>query len=102
MKHQAPTSKLQGNSNLRASKRRVARSYWSLVIGVWCFSGAWCLALGASEDGYGPPTSVPATSISRVSLPPRNWIDQTQTEADAKTIGCMQCHQGVEPMHKAS
>jgi hypothetical protein len=34
-------------------------------------------------------------------LPPRNWIDQTQSEAEAKSIGCLQCHQGVEPMHKA-
>jgi hypothetical protein len=35
-------------------------------------------------------------------LPARNWIDQTQGEADAKSIGCLQCHQGVEPMHKAA
>jgi hypothetical protein len=34
-------------------------------------------------------------------LPPRNWIDQTQAEANAKSIGCLQCHQGVEPMHKS-
>ncbi len=55
------------------------------------------------SSGYGPPTSVETRStISRTALPPRNWIDQTQTEADAKSIGCMQCHQGVEPMHKAS
>jgi hypothetical protein len=60
------------------------------------------LGFGASEDGYGPPTSVPVqTSISHGSLPPRNWIDQTQAEANAKSAGCLQCHQGVEPMHKA-
>jgi hypothetical protein len=53
--------------------------------------------------GYGPPISVPATTsmIARASLPPRNWIDQTQAEANAKSIGCLQCHQGVEPMHKS-
>ena len=59
-------------------------------------------AFGASE-GYGPPTSVPATesTIRNVELPPRNWIDQTQSEADAKSAGCVKCHQGIEPMHKA-
>ncbi len=54
-------------------------------------------------SGYGPPTSVPVerSTITRAVLPPHNWIDQTQAEADAKSIGCLQCHQGVEPMHKA-
>jgi len=78
-------------------------------------------------SGYGPSTSVPferltmepagaerhrqegreakragaSESIAPATLPPRNWIDQTQAEADAKSIGCLQCHQGVEPMHKA-
>src|ERR1700693_5560043 len=53
--------------------------------------------------GYGPPTSVPIerSTIARAALPLRNWIDQTQTQADAKSIVCLQCHQGVEPMHKA-
>ena len=57
----------------------------------------------AATSGYGPPTSVPVTSstISRVSIPPRNWIDQTQAEADAKSVGCLECHKGIEPMHKA-
>jgi hypothetical protein len=55
------------------------------------------------ETGYGPPTSIPIeTSITAPAvLPPRNWIDQTQAEADTKSIGCLQCHQGVEPMHKS-
>jgi hypothetical protein len=61
------------------------------------------VALEVSTSGYGPPTSVPVetSTITRAALPPRNWIDQTQREADAKSIGCLQCHQGVEPMHKA-
>ena len=60
-------------------------------------------SLPAQDDtGYGPPTSVPITrSFHGASLPARNWIDQTQSEADAKSLGCLQCHQGVEPMHKA-
>src|SRR5205823_9525930 len=56
-----------------------------------------------ATSGYGPPTSFPVerSTITRTALPPHNWIDQTQVEADAKSIGCLQCHQGVEPMHKA-
>jgi hypothetical protein len=80
-------------------------------IGRWAFGvGRFLLLLFISRSliaqetsGYGPPTSVPVTrsTITRSSLPPRNWIDQTQGEADAKSLGCLQCHQGVEPMHKA-
>src|SRR3984893_12774679 len=65
----------------------------------------WRVAIAeeVATFGYGPPTSIPATrsTIARAALPPRNWIDQTQAEANAKSIGCLQCHQGVEPMHKA-
>jgi hypothetical protein len=63
-----------------------------------------CYEVRAQESsGYGPEISVPVGStIDRVALPPRNWIDQTQAEADRKSVGCLQCHQGVEPMHKES
>src|SRR6267143_4464546 len=103
MKHQAPSTKPQRNSKLQTPKHSHARSLWSLMVGAWCFFGTWGLVLGASEEGYGPPTSVPITrsTITRASLPPRNWIDQTQAEADRKSVGCLQCHQGVEPMNKA-
>ncbi len=80
-------------------------------IGSWAFGvGRFLLlfsfartAIAQESSGYGPPTSVPVerSTIARAALPPRNWIDQTQREADAKSIGCLQCHQGVEPMHKA-
>jgi hypothetical protein len=61
------------------------------------------IAQELATSGYGPPTSVSAaiSTIARASLPPRNWIDQTQAEANAKSIGCLQCHKGVEPMHKS-
>ncbi len=63
-------------------------------------------SFGSAQDstsGYGPPTAVsPNESMTApVALPPRNWIDQTQAQADAKSIGCIECHQGVEPMHAA-
>ena len=50
-----------------------------------------------------PPTSIsPDTPLTRPASPPlRNWIDQTQAQADAKRTGCNQCHAGVEPMHSS-
>src|SRR5882757_8029781 len=62
-----------------------------------------CHAQIQESTGYGPSTSVSVekSTIARAALPPRNWIDQTQREADAKSIGCLECHKGVEPMHKA-
>src|SRR4051794_35800125 len=88
----------------------VARTFyvgrWALSVG--CFLLLLCascaaLAQDPLSSGYGPPTSVPVneSSTARASLPARNWIDQTQAQADAKSIGCMECHHGVEPMHKA-
>src|SRR5262245_62137920 len=102
MKPRVLTSKLQRNSKPQTPKRVRAR-HWDLVLGIWCFFGAWNSVIGASEEGYGPSTSVPVerSMIGRAVLPPRNWIDQTQREADAKSIGCLECHLGVEPMHKA-
>jgi hypothetical protein len=56
-----------------------------------------------TTSGYGPPTSIPVTksTISRATLPQRTWIDQTQAEANTKSVGCLECHKGIEPMHKA-
>jgi hypothetical protein len=55
-------------------------------------------------NGSGPLISVSNEphAFSRAGLPARNWIDQTQAQADAKSVGCLQCHQGVEPMHKSA
>jgi hypothetical protein len=57
-----------------------------------------------TTTGYGPPTAVPPeTSITKpAARPAQNWIDQSQAQADAKSAGCNQCHNGVEPMHQAS
>lgn len=53
--------------------------------------------------GLGPPTSVANAprGFSRAGLPARNWIDQTPTQASAKSAGCLECHRGIEPMHKS-
>ena len=68
----------------------------------FCFLAFCDFGLGAFDAGYGPPTSVPVNEsvTPRVSLPSRNWIDQTEAEANAKSAGCLECHRGVEPMHK--
>src|SRR5437870_1538230 len=79
------------------------------AFGVRCLLLLMCSSrcLFAQEEppssGYGPPTSVPVNeSMTRKApLPPRNLIDQTQAQANAKSVGCVECHQGVEPMHKA-
>jgi hypothetical protein len=59
-------------------------------------------AIGQEETGYGPPTALPPNySVTQPAARPRpNWIDQSQAAADAKSSGCVQCHAGVEPMHK--
>ena len=102
MKLQKPNPKHQRNSKLQIPKQRLGRSLASSVLGAWCFFGTWCLVLGAFEEGYGPPVSVPSAPSPRAAIPPRNLIDQTQAEADAKSSGCNQCHSGIEPMHAAS
>jgi hypothetical protein len=43
----------------------------------------------------------PNVSVTKpAARPKQNWIDQSQFTADAKSSGCIQCHAGVEPMHK--
>ena len=78
---------------------------WTLNVGRFCLF-LLLSSLANAQDavtGYGPPTAVsPNESITRPApRPPRNWIDQTQAQADAKSAGCNQCHNGIEPMHAA-
>jgi hypothetical protein len=77
---------------------------WALSVGrCFLFVGLSPSLFAQEPSGYGPPASVPVTrsTTAPVALPPRNWVDQTQAEADVKSVGCLQCHQGVEPMHSA-
>ena len=76
---------------------------WALSVGR-CFLVIGCaVSVAIAHEGYGPPTSVPVetSATAPVSLPARNLINQSQADAGAKSVGCLQCHQGVEPMHKA-
>ncbi|MEY2495283.1 MAG: hypothetical protein QOJ45_1775 [Verrucomicrobiota bacterium] len=85
---------------------------WTLDVGRFFFF--FLLFLTASSlpaqnpdpptTGYGPPTALPPdfSATKPASRPRQNWIDQSQAAADAKSAGCNQCHNGVEPMHQAS
>jgi len=80
---------------------------WTLNVGRFLLPLVFSSALLAQNEeptsGYGPPTAIPPeTSLTHpAARPPQNWIDQSQAQADAKSAGCNQCHNGVEPMHKA-
>ena len=50
----------------------------------------------ASDVGFGPEISVPRDTKTSVTLPERNWVDQTEAEALRKSAGCLQCHKGIE------
>jgi hypothetical protein len=62
---------------------------------------AFSLHTWADESASGPEISVPR-ELPRAGthrLPERNRIDQLQLEADHKSVGCLECHSGSEPMH---
>ncbi|MGZ4967880.1 MAG: hypothetical protein ACXV97_11955, partial [Chthoniobacterales bacterium] len=74
---------------------------WTLDVGRFLLISV-CLTTAIQAQDL-PPTSVSPDQpfVRPEGRPRRNWIDQTQAEADAKSIGCNECHRGVEPMHKA-
>ncbi|HEX8170518.1 MAG TPA: hypothetical protein VF824_08260 [Thermoanaerobaculia bacterium] len=51
-------------------------------------------AVISAQTGVAPP---PTTTSGRSPL-----MEQTQAQADAKSRGCLTCHDGVEPMHASS
>ena len=86
---------------------------WTLNVGRFPFLALTLLLAATSplsaqnsdpSSGYGPPTAVPpgATATKPGARPTQNWIDQSQASADAKSVGCNECHNGIEPMHKAA
>ncbi|MFM2295775.1 MAG: hypothetical protein RLZZ350_2188, partial [Verrucomicrobiota bacterium] len=52
----------------------------------------------ADDAGFGPAISVPrdVENSAPEKLPARNWIDQTRDEALKKSVGCLECHKGIE------
>ena len=62
-----------------------------------CFATFLARTPQAADAGFGPQISVPRdTPKSSVTLPERNWIDQTEAEAVKKSRGCLECHKGIE------
>jgi len=43
-------------------------------------------------SGFGLPIAGKPIIPNAAPRPPRNWIDQTQAAANAKSVGCIQCH----------
>ena len=76
---------------------------WTLDVGRFSFPLLFLLAAPIALAQDLPPTSIsPDVPFTQPATPPkRNWIDQTQAQADAKSVGCNECHQGVEPMHSS-
>src|ERR1700742_1643309 len=95
-KLQIPNSKFRRSFNFRMVKKSAVIA--PLVLGIWCFTGAWSLAVGTSDAGFGPPISVPRDlpESNPHRLPPQNCIDQTRAEALHKSLGCLECHKGIE------
>ncbi|MCX6894738.1 MAG: hypothetical protein NTZ16_04395 [Verrucomicrobia bacterium] len=52
----------------------------------------------AADPGFGPAISVPRdlAPAAPEKLPARNWVDQTRAEALKKSVGCLECHKGIE------
>ncbi len=49
------------------------------------------------NDGFGPRISVPRDlPKTHLDFPPTNRIDQTWEQAMHKSVGCLQCHKGIE------
>ncbi len=58
-------------------------------------------AVPGARSGLGLPVAVEPPGRDPSILPPRNLIDQTRADADAKSLGCIQCHSGIEEMHNS-
>lgn len=54
-----------------------------------------------APSASGPETAAQLERTPEVSLPEENWIDQSQEEANLKSRGCMECHEGIEKMHSS-
>ena len=48
-----------------------------------------------TSTGLGPEISVPPAT-GDTNRPPRNLIDQTPADAEAKSVGCMECHKTTD------
>ncbi|MFM2294424.1 MAG: hypothetical protein RLZZ350_837, partial [Verrucomicrobiota bacterium] len=60
--------------------------------------GLFAITTFADDAGFGPQISVPrdVEPAAPEKLPARNWVDQTRDEALKKSVGCLECHKGIE------
>lgn len=84
---------------------KIVRCWLFLATLLFAFSPSLAATVESGEEvsPFGPALSVPRA----VSGPPtervqRNRIDQTLAEGHAKSVGCIECHKGIEDMHKSS
>src|SRR5687767_13001159 len=59
-----------------------------LALSVW--------ACAATDDGYGPSISVPRELPKQTNEIKRTLVDQTRAEAHGKSVGCLECHKGID------
>ena len=83
---------------MKANSLLTTKSLAALAFAAWLVAD---LSLLGQSDGSGPKISVPKNPppAGAPTLPPPDWIDQSQAAADKKSRGCLECHAGVEPMH---
>ena len=100
MKFQTPrpqrtreTSKLQVSQCLFVARSIASLMHCSLLLALGF--GVRDLVLRKLPATVLPlPFPLTQSTIAALRLPPRNWIDQTQAEADAKSIGCLRMSPG--------
>jgi hypothetical protein len=80
-----------------------SRTIWGLMLAA-CLLQFLSAAPRDSEldAAFGPALSVPRQLPNpEPTRPSRNRIDQTISEAHAKSRGCLECHSGIEEMHQS-
>src|SRR4029077_8416258 len=58
-----------------------------------------CVLGDAGAEESAAPAAVAAAPGDDVPDSAPKLLRQTQAEADAKSAGCLSCHNGIEPMH---
>ncbi|HZV34042.1 MAG TPA: hypothetical protein VFB72_05650 [Verrucomicrobiae bacterium] len=49
-----------------------------------------------ADEAYGPPISVPRDLPHTGEVKPHNLVDQSPAEARVKSVGCLECHGGID------
>ncbi|HEY0548986.1 MAG TPA: hypothetical protein VGF13_05255, partial [Verrucomicrobiae bacterium] len=76
-------------------KARTTIRFQSVALTLW-LSLALHAAGAANNDGYGPSISVPRELPKQANEIKRSLVDQTRAEAHGKSVGCLECHKGID------